>query len=215
MTKLDDALATKTPATTKAVGASRLDAALAGTRPYKPIKVPVHGVEHDAVMTVLGSARHLDIEGETAKAMERRGLEQNVLNQAKFELDEATRVLAEVVLNSEADPRPFGTLQGWGKLVPEVISDLWLQYAELRAAHDPQLAELSKLEFDGIADAVSKKNGPSLVFFGARRLARFLLTSADQPASSSTSRSQPGASSSDNSPSDSPNTAETDDDSAT
>jgi hypothetical protein len=214
MSKLGDAIS-RTSAPSKASGASRLAAALAGKRPFKPIKVPVHGVEHDAAMTVIGSERHLDIEGETAKAMERRGFEQNVLNQSRFELDEAIRVLAIAVVNSEEDPRPFGSLAEWGELVPEVISDLWLQYAELRAQHDPQLAELSKLELDGIADAVSKKNGPLLVFYGARRLARYLLTLAARPASSSTSRSQPGASSSDTSPSDSPSTPEMDDDSGT
>jgi hypothetical protein len=79
--------------------------------------------------------------------------------------------------------------------VPEVIGELWVQYAELRAEHDPQVAELTDDEVRGIRDAVAKKNGPALRFFGASRLSRFLLSSADLLASSWIERSSPGDSS--------------------
>jgi hypothetical protein len=193
VTKLGDAIhkgaaAGKSPVT-------RLEAALAGKRPFKPVKVLVHGVPHDAIMTVIGSERSLDIEGEVARAMERRGLEQNVLTQGKFELELAWRTLAEAVLDSEQNPVPFGTAEQWGRLVPEVIGELWVQYAELRAEHDPQVAELTEDEVRDLRAAVSKKNGPALRYFGASRLSRFLLSSADLLASSWTERSSPGDSS--------------------
>jgi hypothetical protein len=193
MTKLGDAIhkgtATGKPPVT------RLEAALAGRRPFKPIKVLVHGVPHDAVMTVIGSERLLDIEGEVARAMDKRGLEQNALTQGKFELELAWRTLAETVLDSEQNPVPFGTAEQWGKLVPEAVGDLWVQYAELRAEHDPQVAELTEDEVRGIQDALSKKNAPALRYFGVSRLSRFLLSLADQLASSWTGRSSPGDSS--------------------
>src|SRR5262249_35833073 len=121
--------------------------------------------------------------------------EQNVLTQGKFELELAWRTLAEAVLDSEQNPVPFGTAEQWGKLVPEVVGDLWVQYAELRAEHDPQVAELTEDEGRRIRAAVSKKNAPALRYFGASRLSRFLLSSADLLVSSWTEKSTPGASS--------------------
>jgi hypothetical protein len=193
MTKLGDALhkgaaAGKAPVT-------RLEAALAGKRPFKPVQVRVHGVPHDAVMTVIGSERSLDIEGEVARAMDKRGLEQNMVTQGKFELELAWRTLAEAVLDSEQNPIPFGTAEQWGRLVPEVIGELWVQYAELRAEHDPQVAELTEDEVREIRAAVSKKNGPALRYFGVSRLSRFLLSTADLLVSSWTEKSSPGGSS--------------------
>lgn len=193
MTKLGDAI-DKRPAAGKSP-VTRLEAALAGKRPFKPVHVRVHGVAHVAVMTVVGSERSLDLEGEVARAMDKRGLEQNVLTQGKFELELAWRTLAEAVLDSEQNPVPFGTAEQWGRLVPEVVGELWVQYAELRAEHDPLVAELTEDEVRGIRDAVSKKNGPALRFFGATRLSRFLLSTADLLASSWTERSSPGDSS--------------------
>jgi hypothetical protein len=196
-TKLGSAIAqSNSQSAPKTAAASRFQAALAGHRVLRPIAVPVApGVELAAVMTVVGSERSLDIEGEVAAAMEKRGLEQNVLNQNKFELELAIRTLADAVLDSEANPAPLGGLHDWGKLQPEVIGDLWMQYAELRTQHDPSVAELTEREVDEIRDAVSKKNGPLLRYFGARRLAAYLLTLGDPPESSSTSTSSPGDSS--------------------
>ena len=191
-TKLASAIAAQMQVAPKTGAASRLQTALAGRRVFKPVTVRVHLVELAAVMTVVGSERSLDIEGEVAVAMEKRGLEQNVLNQGKFELELAWRTLAEAVLDSEDNPAPIGTAAHWGQLAPEVVGDLWTQYAELRAEYDPSTTELTKEEADGIRDAIVKKNEPQLRYFGARRLSRYLLTLADLPASSSTERFSPG-----------------------
>ena len=191
MTKLGDAIP-KGPAAGKSP-VTKLQAALAGKRPFKPVRIP--GLELEAAMTVLGSERHLDIVGEVVSAMEERGIPQNVLNQGKFELDEAVRTLAQVVVASAQDPTPIGTASDWGQLAPEAIAELWVQYAELRAEHDPLVDALTEHEIREIRDAVSKKNGPALRYFGASRLARYLLTSADPHASSSIERSSPGDSS--------------------
>jgi hypothetical protein len=198
-TKLAQAIAAQTqaaPRTGTATGAaSRLQTALAGRRVFRPVTVRVHLVELAAVMTVVGSERSLDLEAEVAAAMEKRGLEQNVLNQGKFELELAWRTLAEAVRDSEQNPAPIGSAADWGELAPEVIGDLWIQYCELRAQQDPSTTELTRQEADEIRDAIVKKNEPLLRYFGVRRLSRYLLTLADPPASCSTSRSSPGASS--------------------
>jgi len=127
----------------------------------------------------------------------RRGIEQNVLNQNKYELEEAMRVLAEAVVDNEQARTPIGSLSDWGLLAPEVISDLWVKYAELRAEHDPIVEALTEAEFSWIREALSKKNAHALRYFGASRLSRFLLTSGDQPASSSTGKFSSGDSSPD------------------
>jgi hypothetical protein len=153
VTKLGDAIH-KGPAAGKPP-VTKLQAALAGKRPFKPVRIP--GLELEAAMTVLGSERHLDIVGEVATAMEERGIPQNVLNQGKFELDEAVRTLAQAVVTSAQDPTPIGTASDWGQLAPEAIAELWVQYAELRAEHDPLVDALTEDEIREIRDAVSKK----------------------------------------------------------
>ncbi len=183
----------------QAKATSRLDAALAGRRPCRPVKVRVLGVDHDAVMTLVGSARLLGVEAAVARRMAERGIAQNVLNEGRFELEVAWCTLAIAVLVSEDNPVPFGSEAAWGELAPEVISDLWATFGGLRAAEDPSTDDddIPAEEAAAIRDAVSKKNERLLRYFGARRLARYLLTTVGQPASSSTERSSPGVSSSD------------------
>jgi hypothetical protein len=184
-----------TAASTTPAAPSRLQAALAGVPPYKPVQVPVNGVLLNAVMTVIGSERSLTLEAESAESTRARGFEQNLLTQGKYELELAWNTLAEAVLDSVENPVPLGTAELWGKLPPEVIGGLWVQYGEFRAAQDPELADLTKDQVAQIADFVAKKNEAGLWFFGAKRLSRYLLITADQPASSSTERSWPGRSS--------------------
>jgi len=179
----------------KAKAGSRLQAALSGKRPVKPVTVHVHGIPHPAVMAVVGSERSLDLEGLANAAMDRRGLVQIELNQGKYELQLAYLTLAEAVLDSEENPVPFGSASEWGLLAPEVIGDLWQQYGELRAAQDPSTIELTRDDVAGIREALEKKSDRLLRWFGARRLSRFLLTLVDPHANSSTGKSSPGDSS--------------------
>lgn len=190
VTQLGKAIAKTAPAASSAP--SRFMAALAGKRVLKPITIPSLGLE--AVMTLLGSDRLLDIDGDVVRAMERRGLSRDdIMNLGRFELETAKRALAEAVLELGDPPtKPLGTVEEWGGVTPEVIGDLWRQYGDLREEHDPASAELTSEEILDLRGAVSKKNGVLLRVFGARKLSAYLLTLGDQPAISSTPRSSPG-----------------------
>lgn len=191
-TQLGKAIARTAPAASSAP--SRFMAALAGKLVRKPITIPALGLE--AVLTLLGGERLLDIDGDVLRAMEKRGIELSVLTQGKFELETATRVLAEAILEAgDTSTKPLGTVAEWGQLTPEVIGDLWRQYTDLREEHDPSIDELTSDEIVELRVAVSKKNGALLRVFGTRRLAAYLLTLDDPPASSETPKSSPGDSS--------------------
>jgi hypothetical protein len=191
-TKLGSALAS--PPAPAASAASRFMAALQGRRPMKPITIP--GLDLPAVMVIVGSERMLDLEGESLRAMESRGIPRIVMNEARFELDLALRVLAEAIVESKENPVAIGTLAEWGKLPPETIVALWLEYTALREEFDPADVELTKAEIEEIHDAVVKKNATLLRYFGPRRLASYLLSTSEAPASSPEPRSSPGDSSS-------------------
>ena len=191
-TKLGSALASSPAPTSSA--ASRFMAALQGRRPIRPIVIP--GLNMSAAMVLLGSERLLDLEGESLRAMERRGIPRLVMNEPKYELDLAVRVLAEAVVESETDETPVGTAADWGRVPPETIVALWLDYAALREEHDPADVALTQDDVEQIRDAIVKKNGMLLRYFGPRRLASYLLSTSGEPAASPEPRSSPGDSSS-------------------
>ena len=195
VTKLGTALANAAAAAAASSSApSRFMAALAGKRVLKPITIPALGLE--AVMTLLGSDRLLDIDGDVVRAMERRGLDRDGLNLGRYELETAKRALAEAIREPSDPSKPLGTVDEWGQLPPEVIGDLWRQFGDLREEHDPVESPLTSDEIVELRDAVSKKNGVLLRVFGARKLSAYLLSLDDPPASSSTPKSSPGDSSS-------------------
>lgn len=191
MTKLGSAIA-QGSATSSPV-ATRFLAALQGRRPGKPIRIPV--LELDAYMALVGSERMLDLEGESLRAMDRRGIPRDPMNEAKYELDLALRMLAEAVTESEDSATPIGTVAEWGKLAPEAIAAMWLEYSALREEHDPVDVSLTPDDINEIRDAIVKKNAMLLRYFGPRRLASYLITSESQPASSPEPSSSPGDSS--------------------
>lgn len=192
MSKLGSALA-QAPAPTSSAG-SRFAAALQGRRPIKPIVIP--GLDMPAALLLVGSERLLDLEGESLRAMERRGIPRDVMNEPKFELDLAIRVLAEAVVESEENLTAVGSASDWGRVAPEAIVALWLEYAALREEHDPADVALTDDDVRQIRDAIVKKNGMLLRYFGPRRLASYLLSTSEEPASSPEPRSSPGDSSS-------------------
>ena len=192
-TKLGSAIASGKPAEKPAV--SRFMAALAGKRVLEPITVPI--VDLPAVMTILGAERVLDIDGDSMRAMEARGIPLNVATQGKYELETATRMLAEAVLESAANPVPLGSVKDWGSMPAEAIADLWLKYTDLRMRFDPSnVGDVSEEDIAEIRDAIAKKNSKLLLYFGVQKLTAYLLITADQPAISPTPKSASGDTSS-------------------
>lgn len=197
MTQLASAIASGAPA--KLPAASRLLAALSGRRVLLPITVP--GLDLPATMTLVGAERSIEIEGEVLAEMHKIGLDQSALTVPQYELARAVRFLADAVRERAPDgstdlPPPLGSLKEWGQLDPPIIADLWRTYGDLVEQRDPASIALTSEEMEEIRDAIAKKKPILLRCFGVRKLAGYLITTADQPASSPTATSEPGASSS-------------------
>lgn len=198
MSKISEALAKK-KAPAPSSPASKLFRALAGRRVLEPMIVPE--LELPAAMTLVGTDRLLDIEGEVVIAMAVRRLDAGILFQTQWELERAKRILAEAIREVPEDlaavdlPPPLGTADEWGRLEPAVIVELQRKYYDLSECHDPSTDELSEDEVAAIRDAIEKKSPVLLRSFGVRKLSHFLLTSAAPPAGSSTETSSPGDSS--------------------
>lgn len=176
--------------------ASRFMAALSGKRPRRVVTVPE--LELPGVMTLLGTTRSIEIEGDVQRTMLALGLEPGPMTIIQFELARAVRHLAEAVFEPDerdaaiASSRPLGTVEEWGSLTKEAVTELWAVYCDLCEAHDPATLRLTEAEYNELVDAVQKKSAPRLLYSGARKLAAFLLTTVDPPASSPTPKSGSG-----------------------
>lgn len=168
-------------------GSTRLSLALAGAPVHEPgILILPNGIEVLYFMTLVGSERLLDIEGETYRAMERRGIEIGVMTEHNFELERTARTLAEAIVERDAPHACIGSVADWGKLSPEQLRALWVRYGDLVQKHDPlaPAVDLSSAEIAEIREAIVKKNAMLLLYFGVARLSAYLLTTASQPAAS-------------------------------
>jgi hypothetical protein len=109
--------------------ASRFMAALSGKRPRKPIVVP--GIELAGYLTILGTTRSIELEGDAQRAMKELGLEPGPMTLVPYELARATRFLTDAVFEDEALTKPLGTIAEWGSLSKEVIAEVWAMYSDL------------------------------------------------------------------------------------
>lgn len=189
------------PAIAKPPVGTRLAAALAGVRPWRPIVVPLLGV--DAALRLVGTTRQIEIEAETTAVMESRRLEQTSLTLTAWELERSVRLITDAVLELDAEKRTdapaFGTRAEWGDLPAAVIVELRRMYDDFAELHDPSLAPLDPVERAFIDEAVKKKEPTALRYFGARKLAAWLTSTDVQLASSIHTKSSPGDSSPDTS----------------
>lgn len=183
-----------------ASAASRFMAALSGKRPSRHVPIPIPGVGViDGWVTLIGTDRELDIEGEVVDAMTTRKLEAGLLNETAWQLERAKRTLAEAIFEVDPSENPAATRLGthdlWGRLPKETLVDLYRVQLQLAEEHDPASYELTEEDRAAIRFAVEKKSEPALRSFGVRVLARYLATTVDPPASSLTPKSPPGDSS--------------------
>jgi hypothetical protein len=170
-----------------------LAAALSGSQHFEDVTITLApGKTITAKMTPIGVARALDIEGEVLRAMAERSIAQDVMTQGEYELERALRVLAETVRDPVDTSQPVGTIADWGKLGLDTVGSVWSAYGDMRERIDPMSVPLTETEGADIRDAISKKNATLLRYFGARRLASYMLTTADPPASSATPTSNSG-----------------------
>jgi hypothetical protein len=194
MTKLGNAIQGKA----KPVEASRFALAIAGARVRHPFVIP--RLEIPAVMTLVPHSAAQLAEAAVWSTMRGLELELNRTTEQNYEAERARRILSEAVF----DPDPleqknewirFGTVEEWGALDDDVIAECWRIYGDVRETFDPVSMPLSKDELAMIADAVKKKDPKLLRFFGVRRLATYLLTTAEPPSISATPMSGPSESS--------------------
>jgi hypothetical protein len=98
----------------------------------------------------------------------------------------AVRHLAIAVRDPIDASKPLDSLDEWRECDDDQIESLWSDYKDHRQRIDPLgngAAPLSDAEMSLIEDAVKKKELAVLMSFGSLKLASYLTTSAERPAS--------------------------------
>lgn len=94
------------------------------------------------------------------------------------------RLLAVAIRDPADVSRALATVDDYRELDGDQLDILGAHYRDLRAKLDPIGAmSLEPKELEAMLDAAKKKDMESLMAFGSAKLARFAITSADQPAS--------------------------------
>ncbi len=112
------------------------------------------------------------------------GLELEIGSAEVFEMKLARYTLARAVRDPNDHAAPFGTLEEWGELDPDVINTAWQVFGDVRERLDPMSLALDDAERIAIEIALKKKDGPLLRSFGITKLAIYMLTTAAPPSSS-------------------------------
>lgn len=110
----------------------------------------------------------------------------NSLTVADWNLEVAARHLAVAVRDPEDELRPLATIDQWHECDDEQIAALWEQYQDLRDQLDPvgeDSAPLTEQELGELEAAAKKKDAAVLTSFGSRKLARYVTTLGERPAS--------------------------------
>ncbi len=108
-------------------------------------------------------------------------LELTVATAELLEMKLARHTLARAVRSPDDHAAPFGTLEEWGELDPDVINTCWQTFGDVRERLDPLSASLTDDELVTIELALKKKDGPLLRSFGIGKLSRYMLSMADRP----------------------------------
>lgn len=136
-----------------------------------------------------------EIEGTTLAAMKAEGLEPIGLNMLSYDSCRTALTLAWAVRNPENKDERVGTAEEWRAIDIDVILACGLVYGDVRERLSPiALGALTKDQLDEIRLAVEKKNAMSLRSAGVVALSLYLLSTADPPAPSPTTKSSTGAS---------------------
>lgn len=106
------------------------------------------------------------------------GLELTITTAELFEMKLARHTLAGAVRDPDERGVPFGTLDEWGALDPDVINSAWQVFGDVRERLDPMTHPLTDDELAAIDLALKKKDAPLLRSFGIARLALYMLSSA-------------------------------------
>lgn len=140
-------------------------------------------------MRLVDRSESLAITAETRRLFKTIGLiddQGRVVSADDWNAEIAVRHLALAVRNPEDTGKPLDSLEEWRLCDDDQIEALWSSYRDLRQQIDPLSDEstpVSDADLETMRTAVKKKESSVLMSFGSRKLASFILTSAEQPAS--------------------------------
>lgn len=190
-------LAAKNAAAAAVAQAARPTSRIAQLRAQQPrgefVEMPLVG---RVWVELVGEAAVDEIEGATLAAMRAEGLEPIALNSLSYDSCRTALTLAWAVRNPENKDERFDTAEQWRTLDQDIILACGLVYNDVRERLSPvAMGALTKDQLDDIRVAIEKKNGMRLRSHGVVALSLYLLSTADPPASSPTTRSSSSESS--------------------
>lgn len=189
-------LAAKTAATAAATQAAKPPSRLAQARAQAPrgefVVMPLVG---RVWVELVGEQAVDEIEGATLAAMKAEGLEPVGMNALSYDSCRTALTLAWAVRDPENKDERFDTAEEWRRVDIDVILACGLVYNDVRERLSPiAMGALTKDQFDEIRLAIEKKNAVRLRSAGVVALSLYLLSTADPPAPSPTTKSSTGAS---------------------
>lgn len=169
---------------------------LVGARVHHDIVIPRTGIR--AKLRLCSRSEISEARAEARRALEANGFPVDASavtalgagDEWTYEL--AIRVLAVAVRDPSNVGLALASLEDWRECDDSQIAALGKMYEDLEAELDPlgdNSAPLTEADHAAIVNAAKKKERAVLMSFGSRKLSAFLLTSADQPASSPTLKS--------------------------
>lgn len=136
-----------------------------------------------------------EIEGATLAAMKAEGLEPVALNMMSYDSCRTALTLAWAVRNPDNRDERVGADEEWRGIDIDVILACGLVYNDVRERLSPiAMGALTQAQLDEIRLAIEKKNAARLRSAGVVALSLYLLSTADPPAPSPTTKSSTGAS---------------------
>lgn len=189
-------LAAKNAAAAAAVQAAKPASRIAQARTQAPrgeaVTMPLIG---RVWVELIGEAAMDEIDGQTAAIMKAEGLDLIPLNGRAIERCRNALMLAWAVRDADNRDQKFDTPEAWRSLDADMITACALIYEDVRYRLSPvALGALTKEQLDEIRLAIEKKNATALASAGVVALSLYLLSMADQPQSSPTTRSSTGES---------------------
>jgi hypothetical protein len=145
---------------------------------------------------LLGEATVDEIEGAVLSIMKAEGLEPIAMNMLSYDSCRTALTLARAVRNPDDHAERVGSDEEWRSIDIDVILACGLAYNDVRERLSPvAMGSLTKDQLDGIRLAIEKKNAMGLRSFGVVALSLYLLSTADPPATSPTTKSSSSGSS--------------------
>lgn len=144
---------------------------------------------------LVGESAQDEIDGQTVAIMKSEGLDLIPLNGRAIERCRNALTLAWAVRNADNKEEKFDTVEEWRSLDADLITACALIYEDVRYRLSPvAMNALTKEQIDEIRLAIEKKNATELASAGVVALSLYLLSTADPPANSPTTRSSTGES---------------------